>query len=215
MKSTESKKPTAGVILAAGRSIRLGRPKQLLEIKGKILIEWVLEAALNSNLGMIILVLGYEYQKISQILGPKLQHPRLEVLINHQYQGGLSQSLRCGLQKIKDTYPSVMFLLGDQPMIHSKIINHLLDSFWSSDKEICVPVYQGKRGNPVILSKSIYPELEKIEGDKGARDLIQAQEDKVYFVEMDEPLLLLDIDTEEDFKIVESCFPNEKIPDVS
>lgn len=206
MKSTESKKPTAGVILAAGSSTRIGSPKQLLKLKGKYLIERVLDAALDSKLETIFLVLGHEFQKIQQALGPKIRDPRLELLVNYQYQKGLSKSLRCGLERVKDTYPSVMFLLGDQPLIHSKMIDHLLEAFWLGDQEICVPIHQGRRGNPVIFSRKIYPELEKLEGDKGARDLIQAQIDRVLFVEMKEPLLFFDIDTEEDLKNAELNF---------
>jgi len=200
MKSTESKKPTAGVILAAGSSTRIGSPKQLLKLKGKYLIERVLDAALDSKLETIFLVLGHEFQKIQQALGPKIWDPRLNVLVNHQYQKGLSKSLRCGLERVKDIYPSVMFLLGDQPLIHSRMIDRLLEAFWLGDQEICVPIHQGRRGNPVIFSQKIYPELEKLEGDKGARDLIQVLSDKVLFVEMKKPLLFFDIDTEEDLK---------------
>lgn len=200
MKSIESKKPTAGVILAAGKSTRMGAPKQLLKLKGKYLIERVLDAALESKLEAIFLVLGHEFQNIQKALGSKLVNPRLEVLINHQYQKGLSQSLRCGLERVKNIYPSIMFLLGDQPLVDSKMINELLEAFRLGDQDICVPIHQDQRGNPVIFSQKIYTELEKCEGDKGARDLIQAQIDRVLFVEMKEPKIFFDIDTEEDLQ---------------
>ena len=198
MKSTESKKPTAGVILAAGCSTRMGSTKPILKFKGKYLIEKILDAALESKLEVIFLVLGHEYQSIQKALGSKLENPRLKVPVNHQYRKGLSQSLRCGLERVKDIYPSVMFLLGDQPLIDYKTINELLEAFWLGDQEICVPIHQGRRGNPVIFSRNIYPDLEKLEGDKGARDLIRAQSEQVLFVEMKNPLLFFDIDTEED-----------------
>jgi CTP:molybdopterin cytidylyltransferase MocA len=99
-------KPTAGIILAAGTSTRLGQPKQLLRLKDKYLIEWVLDAALNSRLSRIVLVLGYSHQKILQALGKKSQHPRLYIKINPQYKEGQGHSLRTGLSTVKDDSPT-------------------------------------------------------------------------------------------------------------
>ena len=88
----QSKKPTAGIILAAGESTRFGKPKQLLKLKDKYLIEWVLDAAGASRLEKTVLVLGYQYQEIIAALGEKAQHPDLQVVINPDYQKGQSTS---------------------------------------------------------------------------------------------------------------------------
>ena len=193
------KKPTAGIILAAGESIRFGKPKQLLKLKNKCLIEWVLDAALGSRLKQIFLVLGHEHQKILQALGTKARHPHLQVLVNHRYEQGQSVSLQTGVLKIRNQFPSAMFLLGDQPMLESKTIDYLLDQFWSSDKDICVPVHRGKRGNPAVFSRRFYRQLSQIEGDIGARNIIQSFPDQVLQVDIDNPLFFFDIDTPEDF----------------
>lgn len=193
------KKPTAGIILAAGESIRFGKPKQLLRLNNKYLIEWVLDAALGSRLKQIILVLGYEHQKILQALGRKAQHPRLQVVVNHQYKQGQSVSLQTGVLKIRDIFPSIMFLLGDQPMLKSETIDFLLDQFWSSDKDICVPAHRGKRRNPAIFSQRFYQQLLQIKGDIGARNIIQSFPDHVLQVDIDNPLFFFDIDTPDDF----------------
>jgi len=193
------KKPTAGIILAAGESIRFGKPKQLLKLKNKCLIEWVLDAALGSRLKQIFLVLGHEHQKILQALGTKARHPRLQVVVNHRYEQGQSVSLQTGVLKIRNQFPSAMFLLGDQPMLESKTIDYLLDQFWSSDKDICVPVHRGKRGNPAVFSRRFYRQLSQIEGDIGARNIIQSFPDQVLQVDIDNPLFFFDIDTPEDF----------------
>ena len=192
--------PTAGIILAGGSSTRFGRPKQLLKLRGKYLLEYALHAALESKLNHVVLVLGYEYQKILQALGNCTTHERLQLVINHHYLEGQSRSLKAGLLKIRDTFPAVMFLLGDQPMLDSKTLDHMLDKFRHSDKDICVPVCNGKRRNPVIFNRVFFDQLMGIEGDVGARHIIRANPNRVLYVKMDNPLCFVDIDTQKDFE---------------
>ena len=193
-------KPTAGIILAAGASTRFGEPKQLLRLKDKCLLEWVLDAALKSKLNKIVLVLGYAHQKILQSLGEKLQHAKLVVAINPHYEKGQSLSLQTGLSEIKSDYPAVMFLLGDQPMLNATTINVLLERFWGAEKDICVPVYRGKRKTPAIFRRRLYTQLMGIKGDKGARQLIDDNPDRVLAVEIKDPICFFDVDTRQDFE---------------
>ena len=193
-------KPTAGIILAAGAATRFGQPKQLLRLKGKYLIEWVLDAALNSRLGRVVLVLGHAHQKVLQALGKKAQHSKLDIEVNPHYKKGQSHSLRVGLAKVKNDFPAVIFLLGDQPMLNSATINMLLKRFWSVDKDICVPTYRGQRKTPAIFSRRFYSHLMGIKGDIGARQLIDDNPDQVLTVEIDDPLCFFDLDTPQDFE---------------
>ena len=193
-------KRTAGIILAAGQSTRIDRFKQLIKLEGKYMLEWVVDAALESRLAHVILVLGHHFEKIQKVLNKKIHHPRIEVVINPQYPMGLSRSLRRGLLVSKGSFPSVMFLLGDQPMLDAKTINLLLDRFWNSEKEICVPVCRGKRGNPTVFSHKYYDQLLQIKGDIGARKMLEKYASHIIRVEVDHPLGFLDIDTEVDLK---------------
>jgi molybdenum cofactor cytidylyltransferase len=193
-------KPTAGIILAAGASTRFGEPKQLLRLKDKCLLEWVLDAALKSELNRIVIVLGYAHQKILQALGEKLQHSKVLTAINPQYKKGQSLSLNIGLSTVKDEYPAVMFLLADQPMLNATTINILLERFWADDRDICVPVYRGKRKTPAIFSRRFYTQLMGIKGDMGARQLIDENPDHVLAVEMENSICFFDIDTQQDFE---------------
>ena len=193
-------KPTAGIILAAGTATRFGQPKQLLRLKNKYLIEWVLDAALNSKLSRVVLVLGYAHQKILQALGEKTRHSKLHIEINPHYKKGQSRSLRIGLATLKSDFPALIFLLGDQPMLNSATINTLLERFWSADKDICVPTYRGRRKNPAIFSRRFYDLLMDLEGDTGARQLIDDNPDQVLTLEIDDPLYFFDIDTPQDFE---------------
>jgi len=191
-------KQTAGIILAGGSSTRFGRPKQLLILKGKYLLEYVLTAALESELNHVVLVLGHDHQNILQALGACTIHERLQVVINHRYLEGQSRSLQAGLLKIRQTFPTVMFLLGDQPLLDSNTIDHMLDRFRYSGKDICVPVCKGKRGNPTIFNRVLYDQLLAIEGDIGARNIIRANPERVLYIEMNDPLCFFDIDSPKD-----------------
>ena len=195
---------TAGIILAGGSSTRFGRPKQLLKLKGKYLIEYVLSAALESHLNHVVLVLGHEHQSILQTLGACTIHERLQVVINHHYSEGQSRSLQTGLIKIRKAFPAAMFLLGDQPLLDSNTIDHMLDRFRYSGKDICVPVYKGKRGNPTIFKQVLYDQLMAIKGDIGARDIIRSNPERVFDIEIDDPLCFFDIDSQVDLENLQS-----------
>ncbi len=197
------KKPTAGIILAAGMSTRIGQTKQLLKVKNRSLIEWVLDAALDSMLDSIIIVLGHNARQIKKTIGKKKSNTRLSVILNPNYRDGLSSSVQAGLLKARKSH-SCMFLLGDQPMINTHTINHLLVSFWNSEKEICAPTYKGKRKNPTIFAHSFYDRILKTQGDIGARDIIKAHPENTLYVELNSRLCFIDIDTEDDLDVLES-----------
>ena len=197
-------KKTAGIILAGGSSTRFGRPKQLLMLKGKYLLEYALNAALESELNHVVLVLGHEHQNILHTLGACTTHERLQVVINHRYLEGQSRSLQAGLLKIRQAFPAVMFLLGDQPMLDSNTIDHMLNKFRYSGKDICVPVCNGKRRNPTIFNKALYNQIMSIEGDMGARDIIRANPERVLYLEINDPLCFFDIDSQKDLEDLQS-----------
>ncbi|MGD2273019.1 MAG: nucleotidyltransferase family protein [Desulfobacterales bacterium] len=205
----DGKKPTAGIILAAGMSTRLGKPKQLLDLRGKYLLEWILDACLGSELDKTFLVLGHQHQKIFRTLDQKLRHPNIQVVVNTKYREGQSRSLRAGLLETGDVFPSVMFLLGDQPMVDSKMINLLLFRFWNSEKDICLATHRGKRRNPVIFGRKWYDQLLEIKGDIGAREIIEANTRNVLAVGVEDSRYFYDIDTERDYanllNVIDAC----------
>jgi molybdenum cofactor cytidylyltransferase len=200
------KKPTAGIILAAGMSSRLGSSKQLLPLKGKYLLEWVLDACLGSKLNKTYLVLGYQSENIIRTLDQQLRDPSIQVVVNPKYREGQSQSLRAGLLEASDDFSSVMFLLADQPMVDSEFINFLLNRFWTAPKSICVPINCGKRKNPVIFSRDWYNRLLQIKGDIGARQIIKANSQHVLQVDVENSMYFYDIDTKADYNRIRNLF---------
>ncbi len=196
------KKPTAGIILAAGMSERFkDGPKQLLKLKGGYMIEYVIRASLDSKLNRIFLVLGHHHNKILKALAGNIKyfkHDRLEIIINRQYRQGMSSSVRAGLASIGNKFGSVMFLLGDQPMVDSRLIDLMLKRFYKSDKNICAPVYKGKRGNPTIFSREHFNLLQRVKGDSGGRRIILANPDDILKIETDSPACVFNINTMDD-----------------
>lgn len=205
------KRPIAGVILAAGISKRFGRLKQLVKFNGKTLIETVLDTALESNLDQITVVLGKDYEKVVKTVSDKLNIKRLSSVINNNYIYGQSTSVKAGLSAVMDRFNSAMFIVADQPLLSSKIIDNLILKFTESEKDICVPLCKGDRKNPVIFSRNLYPDILKLKGDGGAKELIKANRYRTLFVDIDEPLCFFDIDTHKDLEIVEEkVFSSEK-----
>jgi len=197
-----TQKPTAGIILAAGMSERFqDGPKQLLRLKGGYMIEYVIRASLDSKLDRIFLVLGYHHKKILKALAENskyFKNDRLEIVINRQYRQGMSSSVRAGLASIGNKFGSVMFLLGDQPMVDSSLIDLMLKRFYKSGKNICVPVYKEERGNPTIFSRKHFNILQGVKGDSGGRRIILANPDDILKIDTDSPACVFNINTMDD-----------------
>jgi len=190
----------AGVILAAGASVRMGQPKQLLTISGGTLLSRVLNESLKSDLDKIVLVLGHLAKEIRQAMGEILDHPKLRVIENTQYQSGISSSIRKGLAAIKESHGHLMVLLADMPHIDRDVINTLLRRYLTSGLAIGAVKIKNRRSHPVIFSRKMYPELCRLNGDTGARVLFQRYSDEVIYVEPEGFYDDLDIDTPEDYQ---------------
>ncbi len=202
--------PIAGIVLAAGMSKRFGQPKQLLQVGGEFIINRVVDAALNSRLDKVSVVLGHHHHEIQTVMGDRLKAPRCDLVINPEYHRGLSRSLNYGVRAIRSDYAACMFLLADQPLLDAATINQLIERFQSSDKGICVPLCRGKRKNPTLFAGHYFDRLLHVTGDTGARAIIDAQPEKVLFVEIDQPDTFQDVDTPEDLARIEALFQKSR-----
>ncbi len=189
------RKKVAGIILAAGESLRMGKTKQLLNFRGKLLLQWVIDSALESQLDKVVLVLGHEFHKIKAALDCS----RVTVILNADYQQGQSSSLKAGLKQLKDDYDGVMFILGDQPLVNAATLNELLAAYQSNQTPITAPTFRGKPGNPVLMDCSLFPELKNLSGDVGGRVLKQTYADKILHVPVSDSGILVDLDTPDDY----------------
>jgi molybdenum cofactor cytidylyltransferase len=193
----------AGIVLAAGQSRRLGRPKQLLELDGRPILDIVLQNASESLLTSVLLVLGSEADRISATVGNHGQ----QVVINPDYAQGQSTSLRRGIAALGNDVAGALVLLGDQPHVAPAVINRLIAAFADSGAEIVQPVYGGTPGNPVLFRRSAFPELLEITGDRGAREVIKQKRDAVHRVPFPDLSVPLDVDTDEDYRRLRAAWP--------
>jgi molybdenum cofactor cytidylyltransferase len=189
--------PTVGgIVLAAGTSSRLGRPKQLLDLEGRPVLRWVLDAAAGSSLDEIVVVLGHAAGEIQAAVA---FDESLRVVRNTDYLQGQSTSLKAGIGEIAHHAGAVVILLGDQPGIRSEAIDAVVAAWRGGAGAIVQASYGGRPAHPTLLAKEVWPELEALSGDEGARVFIGRHRVGRALVEVggDPPD---DIDTEEDYR---------------
>jgi molybdenum cofactor cytidylyltransferase len=194
----------AALILAAGQSRRMGdRNKLLEEIDGKALAVSVADAARSSKARPIIVVTGFESERIETALTGH------DMIFTHNpdYAQGMSTSLRRGLDTLPSDIQGVVVCLGDMPHLKAHHINRLIDAFDPVTRPICVPVAGGKRGNPVLWGRQFFEELKAVDGDTGGRDVIHRHQDKVRSVAIEDEAVLLDIDSPEELEKARTNIP--------
>lgn len=208
---------TAAVILAAGSSIRMGmdRNKLLLPLHDRPVLAHVIQAALGSRAHPVVLVLGHQAAEVRALIQPYLKEQPLTIVENPHYRQGMSTSMQVGLQELlsndhQGRPDHVIFLLGDQPMISTTIIERLLDAQASTNKRIMLPLYQGQRGNPVIFSLELSEELLMVTGDEGGRSVLKRHADEVATLEIGELSANFDVDTWEAYQAVQEIWKQQE-----
>jgi molybdenum cofactor cytidylyltransferase len=188
-------KRVAAVVLAAGRSTRMGGPNKLLaEIGGRPLVRIAAEEALASGARPVIVVAGYQGAAIEKALGGL----DLRVVHNPGFANGLATSLKAGISALPADVDGAIVCLGDMPCVDAQLMRQLINAFApDSGALVVVPTFEGKRGNPVLWSRRFFPDLMAIEGDVGARHLIGRYGDAVIELPVPHKGALLDVDTPE------------------
>lgn len=189
----------AGLLLAAGASTRMKRPKQLLPLGDTTLLDLVLEETLKSELSLVTLVLGFQASRIRKGLKTDLHDSKLLVIENNRYLEGISSSIVAGLSEVENSHDHVMIILADMPHLTSGVIDHLLYRYFDSGLPLGAIKIAGRRSHPVIISRPFYGELRKLRGDVGARDLFDSNADLVCLVEAERGYQDSDLDTMEDY----------------
>ncbi len=186
--------PTAGIILAAGASTRMGQPKPLLLWRGEPFIRHVARTALSAGLSPVVIVAG---EHTSEIRAAVADLP-VTVIHNPDWEAGQSTSVRCGLRALPDTIGSAVFLLADQPHIPIELVKALMDQHAQALSPIVAPLIDDRRGNPVLFDRVTFADLLSLTGDVGGRAVFAKH--PIAYVPWHDASMLLDVDTPEDYQ---------------
>ena len=188
---------TTAIILAAGPSRRLGKPKQLLPWGGPTLLGTVVAQTLEWPVDSVWVVLGSRFEEVLQ----SVDLGDAGVVENPEWEEGMASSLRVGLD-VASRDPSTeaaLIVMGDQPGIDPTVVEALLEHRKTSDALAVVPKYRYVRGHPVLIARTLWSRLMSLEGDQGGRDLLQAHPEWVEEV-IFEQLAPRDVDTNDDVR---------------
>lgn len=189
-------KLVSGIVLAAGKSERMGSPKALLPILGTTFLKHIANQIQDSKLFEIKVVLGHQSNEILNRL-PEL---RSVVVINEEYEKGQLSSLQKAILAIH-AGPSegLMLFLVDHPLVQRALINELIQGFSNGRNSIVIPTFQGKRGHPVIFSRELFPNLLAAPQDQGALVVIKEYSKQILHLEWESDEILIDVDTPQDY----------------
>lgn len=183
----------AGIVLAAGFARRMGRPKLLLEFRGKPIVRWTVEA-LSGHVEDLVVVTGLEEEGVRAALaGLAVRFTR-----NPRPHDGQGSSIAVGIAALKPWTRAAMIALGDQPRVPTEVVPALLAAWRKTGKEIIAPAYRGTQGTPVLFGAGVFAELTGLTGDAGAKAVVGARPERVELVSFDIPMPA-DIDTPEDY----------------
>jgi molybdenum cofactor cytidylyltransferase len=185
----------AGIILAAGASRRMGSVNKLLaSIAGKPLVRHAVESFVATSLSPIIVVVGYESDKVAAAL----EGLPVQLVFNPEHTTGQGSSVGVGVGALDNNVTDAMIGLGDMPLLPSTLLDSLIYTHIGHEghvRNITIPVFEGQRGNPVLWGKTFFPELITLAGDRGGRQLLNDHKAAQHLITCDHSSVLRDVDT--------------------
>jgi len=183
------------VVLSAGESSRMGRPKALLPIDGQTFIERIVAALKQAKVGKIIVILGHNARELQS----KISHLPVEILINTDYKLGQLSSLQLAVRYLQPDLDcdGMLVHLIDHPYLAPALVEEMIRRFYETKKRIIVPKFHGKRGHPVIFSNALFDEILSAPMEEGAKAVVNAHRAETLEIETEEEGIAVDIDTPE------------------
>jgi len=179
----------AAVILSGGASSRMGSPKALLAYQGRPFLEHLLEVTVHPQIGPRRVVLGADAEPIAKAINLKAD----EIVINAEWEKGQLTSVQAALRSLPAGTDGILLCLIDHPLISAVLIQELIERFYKSGKPIVLPIYEGRRGHPLIFAASLYDELLRAPLETGARAVVWAHSREVEEVRTNEEGCVLNL----------------------
>lgn len=186
----------AAVILAAGESQRMGKPKMLLPFRKSTILENVIAAAVQSNADRVLVVLGSHRQMIES----KIKNFPVELTYNRQYKKGMLSSIQQGFRSLPPDTRAALILLGDQPSVSATLMNDLIALYSNSGFGIILPVQGGRRGHPILVDMKYCDEVYRLDPEIGLRELIHRHPEDIMEMKTSNPDIFQDIDDPQDYR---------------
>ncbi len=204
----------SAILLAAGTSSRLGRNKLLLPLGGGCVVQRAARTLIDSRAAEVIVVTGHQDAKVRAAL----EGMSVRIAHNPDFNSGQASSLLAGLKAAQESADGYLFALGDQPLIHTDLVDRLIASFASRASSAsgdggplaAAPFFRGRRGNPVVISSRLRERIESLTGDEGARSILKSIMDespaRLAAIEAENENIFRDIDTPDDFDRLNNIF---------
>jgi len=178
------------IILAAGKSDRMGAQKVLLPLRGTTVLGHIVDRIARSAVERIFVVVGHEGERVAEAL----RGAPASIVKNPDHEAGMLSSVRCGLRALPEECEAVLVALGDQPRITTEVVDAMARAFSSGGKGIVVPVYRGERGHPILFAARYRNEILERHDDVGLRGLLAAHPDDILDLEVADAAVLSDMD---------------------
>ena len=188
------KRQLEGIVLAAGESRRMGYPKPLLEIGGRTFIEQIAETML-AVVPRLVIVIGGHRDRVRAAIP---RDPGIAIAENPDYSRGQLSSLKVGLGAVQPDSAGAIVHLGDHPMVRVETFRAIVDSYNRTGKPIVIARNDGRRGHPVVFDRVLFAEILSAPEKEGARYVVNADASRVFYVDLDDPGINLDLDTPSD-----------------
>jgi molybdenum cofactor cytidylyltransferase len=184
------------IILAAGESKRMGFQKMLLLFNSKTMIENVIMNVTGSAVDNTLVVLGSGKEDLIELI----EKYDVSYCFNDNYKEGMLSSVKCGFKNVPSDFEAILVFQGDQPLIPPSVVNMMIEAYRSTGKGIVIPVYDKKRGHPLLIDRKYKEEIKTLDSNEGLRSLSYKYSGDVLEVETDIPGILRDFDTYEEYK---------------
>jgi molybdenum cofactor cytidylyltransferase len=186
----------SAIILAAGESKRMGRPKMLLPWSGSTVLQTVVSAFQASGVNDIHVITGAAHDQIYPLI-----HDRVHTIFNEKYiQGEMLSSIQAGLRAAPHETQAAFIALGDQPQIQVKTILNLLEEYKQTTAPLIVPSFNMRRGHPWLVTRGLWEEIINMQPPHSARDFLERHAGDIHYVKLETPTILQDLDTPEDYQ---------------